>query len=481
MDVLAAKEYSEEFNATLDQDVERQDRLPSDDEPDHERPVPTRSKSVPYLDGLRGVAAFLVYMSHHVSWFYDPDDIVQHGFGWHGEKLFGTLPFIRIFLTGGSASVAIFFVLSGYVLSRSPLRMLREGQFRKCYNSLIASTIRRPFRLFIPPAGVSLVMALVMQLPFGLAPIFSWPTAQPSLFAELWNWVIELGYALNPFTKHSPATRWFSYDPPVWTIAVEFQGSILVFASIALFSRPKLQHRVLLFTGTCLALLVLSQWAMACFMAGVIFNDLEEIDEAFWRRFSVRARSIIFHTFFILGWYLLCQTSGNYEQERSYNTWGWYWLTLIVPTTYADGAYWRFWISIGSMLLVYSVLKIQWLQQFFTLSWIRYLGRVSFSLYLTHMPFLWVVGDDIYRFFGQARPEMQTWADNRLTIPDVGPRGLSTRFLISQLFILPLNLLFSEIGTIVLDKPSIQVGKWVVSKIWTSRDDRSGPSYHQLI
>ena len=477
-DLLTAKEHLADPNVTLDIDTsdERYGTL-SPHEVDQSR------RSTAYLDGLRGLACFLVYMAHHISAFYEDD--IQHGFGYNGEKAFATLPFIRIFFCGGKPAVAIFFVLSGFVLSISPLRMLRDGQLRKCYDKLISASIRRPFRLYIPPIGVSLPFALIMQLPWNLAPQFGWPEAQGSILAELWNWVIELVLALNPFTKHSPATRWFAYDPPVWTMPVELQGSILVFALTALFSHLKPQYRLLLFTGICLILLFLSQWVMACFLAGMILaiNDLDQIDSTLLLdRLSPRTKSLSFHTIFLTGWFLLSQPSGPYyDNERSYNTYGWYHLTKLVPKTYSSGQWWRFWIAIGAILLVYAVLKLRWLQRFLTLRPMRYLGKISFSLYLTHIPFLWVVGEIVYRLVGRpVRDQRQTWVDNiGFSIPDVGPLGLSTRFLAAQMIILPLNLIVSEIGTVVLDRPSIVIGKWVASRLYkekskSSIDSRNG-------
>ena len=59
-----------------------------------EEPV-RRPHSTAYLDGLRGLAAFLVYIGHYVPWWYGPNGPIEHGFGYHGEMMFGTFPFIR--------------------------------------------------------------------------------------------------------------------------------------------------------------------------------------------------------------------------------------------------------------------------------------------------------------------------------------------------------------------------------------------------
>lgn len=445
-------------------DIERQNPAGSALQPPSPRTRPTA-----FLDGLRGLAAFLVYISHHISWFYGAEDAIQYGFGSTGANgHFATLPFVRILFTGGNPAVAIFFVLSGYVLSKSPLRMLRDGAHDKSYRGLVSAAIRRPLRLFIPPAGVSLAFALIMQLPMGLAPRLIWPESKDTIFGELANWWLELCRALNPFEPHGIYTPWFPYDPPIWTIAIEYAGSMLVFFLIAAYSPVKPWTRFLIFTVTGLCLFCFYEWTMACFIAGVVLaiNDLEDFDSnVLTKGVSGRTRLIIYYGIFISGWFLLCQPSGTRDPLRSFDALGWYYLTLLTPRNYYNAEYWRFWNTIGAAMLVFGVLRIRWLQQRLASPPLRYLGRVSFSLYLVHIPFLWTVGDRIYRIFGACRPELQTWFDNWLPLPEIGPRGLSVRFVVAQTFMLPLCLIVSEIGTIALDEPSVKAGRWIVERL----------------
>ncbi|KAI7528417.1 hypothetical protein KC317_g20661, partial [Hortaea werneckii] len=118
---------------------------------------PPKPKGLAHLDGLRGIAAFMVYMAHWVSYWYECTTGICYGWGYQdSNRLFATLPFVRVFFTGGNPAVAIFFVLSGYVLSLSPLRMLyHEVPFASLRKTLVAAGIRRPFRLFIPPIALS--------------------------------------------------------------------------------------------------------------------------------------------------------------------------------------------------------------------------------------------------------------------------------------------------------------------------------------
>lgn len=432
-------------------------------------PTPSRKHGLPHLDGLRGVAAFMVYMAHWMSYWYECDNGFCWGWGYRdSNRLFATLPFVRVFFTGGNAAVAIFFVLSGYVLSVSPLRMLHNEDLpSRVRRNLVSASIRRPFRLFIPPIAVSLLMALSMHLPFGLAPWLSWPTPADNLFIELWTWLRETAIVLYPFVDSGPFGRWFRYDPPTWTIAIELGGSLAVFLLIGVLSAVRPRVRLLSFCAVGVAFAIMYEWALSMFVAGLLLalNDLSALDAAFLKRASPQIRTAVFHTLFFMGWYLLSQPTGMREPEQALGTPGWYVLTSLTPSNYLE--YWRFWEIPGAALLVYGVLRIEWLQRFLSSRPLRYLGRVSFSFYLIHIPFLWTLGDRICRVLGRYKftEEPQHWYDGMLAIPDIGPIGLTSGFVASQAIILPINLALGEVGTRLLDQPSVKVGKWVVERI----------------
>ncbi|EME40100.1 hypothetical protein DOTSEDRAFT_91380 [Dothistroma septosporum NZE10] len=430
-----------------------------------------KPRNTDFLTGLRGLAAFLVFFYHHLSWFYDPRDDLLFGYGAgpNGLRSLFQLPFFRVFFTGGNAAVAIFFVLSGYVLSISPLRKLRDGQLQKTYTSLLSSTIRRPFRLFIPPVGFSLIFALWMQAPFGLAPKLGYPQPEANIFAELSRWVWEITRLINPFVGHGQQDHWFVYNPPAYTIATEFKGSIIVFALLALYSRVPPSIRMALFVVTGLISMGTYQWSTACFMWGVTLamNDQEHYDHHLLpRHISDLGKQVLYHASFFSGWFLLCQPAGIRELQVSANTFGFGFLTHLIPTQYAENEYWRWWQSWGALLLVYGVLRISWLQRFFSTKALLYLGRVSFSLYLIHMPMIWTLSDKVYRTFGrQVQPDITSRLDNLFVIPDFGIHGLTTRFLVSLAFIVPLNIAIAHVGTVYLDEPSVTVGRKIVTKL----------------
>jgi peptidoglycan/LPS O-acetylase OafA/YrhL len=453
-------------NSTLLNDLERQQE---DQCVISHPPSRTSDRSTAFLDGLRGLAALFVFIQHYIGSF--DANVHEHGFGEHGNYYLASLPFLRILFSGGSAAVAIFFVLSGYVLSKSPLGLLRNGKRYACGMSLASSIIRRPIRLYIPPLGVTLAFAILMHAPFGILPEVPWPQPKGTIFAELTNWLFESINFFSPFRTHGSNQAWFSYSLVAWTIPIELKGSMLIYVLTAIyaFSGSPLSLSLLFLLITVIVLLHLGVWTMACFIAGLIlaYLDVYSLDTTYLaRRFTQRAQSLFRHVIFIIGYFLLCQPAHAGHPEYSLDTPGWYHLTVLTPKAYDKDQYYRYWHSWGAALMVYSTLRIQWLQQLLNTRPLRYLGKVSFMLYLVHLPVLAILGDRLGRMLGQVSPgAKESWWNNRLYVPDVGPVGMSSRWLVSVVIMLSICLGIADFGTRVLDTPSVRAGKKIVQKL----------------
>ena len=91
-----------------------------------------------YLDGLRGLASFIVF-AHHYTCEYVVPYVAYYGVS--DEKLpssFLQLPFIRVIFSG-RPMVHIFFVISGFVLSKKPLQLARAHEYDRLLTTRKAS------------------------------------------------------------------------------------------------------------------------------------------------------------------------------------------------------------------------------------------------------------------------------------------------------------------------------------------------------
>lgn len=112
-----------------------------------------------WLDGMRGIAALLVYV-YHLS--YSTHDVMT---AWTptGKRDFLRLPLIRFFYNG-HFMVSIFFVLSGYALSYKPVKQIRKGEIQPMLEGLASSVFRRWMRLYLPCLVSTLMIVVLLRV-----------------------------------------------------------------------------------------------------------------------------------------------------------------------------------------------------------------------------------------------------------------------------------------------------------------------------
>lgn len=190
--------------------------------------IAVRPKPTAWLDGMRGIAALLVYF-YHLS--YSTHDVYT---GWSkGHHDFLRLPFIKT-LYNGPAMVSLFFVLSGYALSYKPVKQMRNGEYDELFSGLSSSVFRRVIRLYLPCVASTLMIVVLIRLGFysSTRELATDPKRLPgtrehhawrydTIIEQVWVWMRSFWGFMSPFSA-TGLGKGIYMDGHLWTIPVEY-------------------------------------------------------------------------------------------------------------------------------------------------------------------------------------------------------------------------------------------------------------------
>ncbi len=170
-----------------------------------ERRLP-KTTSTTYLNGIRGLACWIVFNEHMTMDKYRDFIFKPYGAVKNGEKLehFIQLPFVRA-LIAGKGMVCVFFALSGFVLSYSSLRKINDpgrpnkqektGNRDDLLTSISSMTLRRAIRLFGPMLALAFITAFVTYyVPWGEI-----DHEAPNIFAHLYKFWLSAVTVMDPY------------------------------------------------------------------------------------------------------------------------------------------------------------------------------------------------------------------------------------------------------------------------------------------
>lgn len=359
----------------------------------------------------------------------------------------------------------IFFVLSGYVLSAKPLAMIHAGEHLRLGDSLASSFFRRWLRLYIPV----LCTTFLYMVSWHVFRYQANPEPKSTFGEDLWNWYCELKNFSYIFT--TGGNPWLSYNFHLWSIPVEFRGSIVTYTALSAFSRLTRNARLCCEAGLVFYFLYIADGShCAPFVAGMLLCDLDLLVQGdnLPNFFSLLAghRTVIFYAMFAASMYLGGVPSYSIDTNVLKESPGWSYLSMLKPQAVYD--YKWFYLFWAATFLVASMPRIPWLKCFFETRFNQYLGRISFALYLIHGPILWSLGDRIYAAVGWSKeshaPVIPQWI-NWFPLPKTGPFGLELSFLLPQMILLPVTLWLADVATRLIDEPSVDFAQWLYSQL----------------
>ena len=313
-------------------------------------------------DGLRGVAALSVVLCHFMACIY-PASMghapLPGGASPAGVETpvtaFLSIPWLS-FLWNGTFAVSVFFVLSGYVLTKP---FVETGDM----SSMKLRAARRYPRLCIPILGSILLTYSIMSLGLSHAAELSGVT-KTTWANQFWNFPPSFLLALKEGLYGAIFTGQSSYNPILWTMKVEFIGSMIVFGFRALNQNGRAGLINFVVVTAALMIFFPDEWSLYVgFLAGSYLGQLR-LPQPRW----LTMVAVLVAVFF-----------GSYGYSR------WYAFTSGLPLT-ANGIK-NLMSTIGAVALLY-VVRAGWFHGLFVSRPAQYLGKVSYAIYLVHFPLL---------------------------------------------------------------------------------------------
>ncbi|OZB94215.1 acyltransferase [Paenibacillus sp. XY044] len=324
---------------------------------------------IAYLDGLRGLAACVVVVSHFFqifapSVFEGKPEIAHFPF----EGLAARTPLNLMF--NGNFSVCVFFVLSGYVLSWR--YFLTKDKMH-----IYASALRRFFRLAIP-ASLSVCLAFaVMRLGWGFYDDIRQTTqsSMPDPFAASPRVLAMIQEALY----HTFFTYGSAYNPVLWTMTYELLGSFLIFGFLLVLGRFRLR----IIGYAVLAVLLADSYYLG-FVLGMALSDLTYSGR---NRLTAVLPPWSAPLFLGAGLYL-----GSFPYVGTENTL----YSILVWKGSSTFSFFVFYHTLGACLTLTALLVSPRLKALFGRQPFLYLGTISFSLYLVHFTIICSLGSYLF-------------------------------------------------------------------------------------
>ena len=313
--------------------------------------VAERGPRLHELDGLRGLAALTVFVTHVISTNHD----LKAGLAWDFSPIG--------ILWGAQAAVDLFFVLSGFVLALPFVASDRPLEFPRFYARFV---FLRVFRIY-PAFWFAITFSLAAMLVFNPA-----GTRETSSWVQSFWQHGPAGVPLSQIVRHFLMIVPFNYrliDPPSWTLLIEMRMSLLVPLLIFAFRRYGDAY------GTAA---MLSAVVVAGLSSGLLhFLPMFALGVALarhWERAKSLARAALAHSWGRLLWIAALAAYGN-EYLLGNPTISW-------PSHYLSAA--------GTAAVMVLAVCDSRASRFLTMAPVHFLGRISYSLYLLHFP-IWLV------------------------------------------------------------------------------------------
>ncbi len=336
------------------------------------------NQKVAYLEGIRGVASVLVVFCHMIATFFvDYTSTISNALGKYPNEVKKIILYFLSSFVDGNLSVHVFWILSAYVIT---IKLFKSEKLAE--DTLIQYTAKRYFRLLIPCfcsvifayllLANNLIYNLDLANKLGKGYSDGWLALsynfKPNLFLAIKSALLDTFFDYNPMT---------TYNNVLWSISIELYGSFLLFGLFGITGKTDKRH--LLYVGLLIILIFAHKGWLLCFFLGFILSDYKFSGSkanyynlihklsSFLDKFSLISILLLL-MFWVFGKILLSRFYVHYEIHNA----------LI------------------SFIVLFLISETEALRNFFSLPFFVWLGRVSFGIYLLHIPILFSISSWLF-------------------------------------------------------------------------------------
>ncbi|MBD1584432.1 acyltransferase family protein [Pseudoalteromonas sp. S16_S37] len=312
------------------------------------------------VESIRGWACFMVLISHLSLVFYP---YLHSFFGKADQKAFPIQSFIHEspfgFFFSGTSAVYIFFVLSGYILTKVALK--DQNRLGKVYSM----ALKRYPRLMIPALASCLIAyAAIKGVDISSPHLSDWingyrHSQEFSLVDAIYNGAIDVFFISGES----------AYNPVLWTMKIELIGSFVVYALCLNRLTLKIPYLAVVF----LILIVVGvQQQIVSPKLGL--GLMSFFGGYFFSLYGKQLSTKIAFAFLLVGMYL----AGAHNTSSSYQ----FIHMFLGNYTYNLANF------MSGFFIVYAILFNSRLNSAFSGKLSVFMGKVSFSVYLIHIPII---------------------------------------------------------------------------------------------
>jgi peptidoglycan/LPS O-acetylase OafA/YrhL len=379
---------------------------------------PKKSSKLPALEGLRGLASFAVLIHHIRSGFY--------------AKSFTVLPSHWVIgvngLLNGTFAVWLFWIMSGVVLSLRFFLHAQEYADDRGHEYLEDASVRRYPRLLVPVAA-SVIFAWALcagGIMWNIRLVlFLGEPYRASWLGGCYTFLPDLGVAIkSAFWNTFFDYRLPSYNGVLWTMEMEFYGSLFLFAFLAICGRRR--RRVLAYPIVGLVIHCLHLHWLNSFVVGIAVCDV-------W----VNGLKLpLFQSLARTGLWTYVRSSKLFAVLM--------WVAIVYGAGYKD--FHAMWYLLLGTVAVLLTLNSSCTRHLLSTRPLLFLGKISFGLYLIHMPIIC---------------SFSCWAYLKL-LPLLN--GAKVAVIVS-LATCVVSIVMGYVLYIVADRPGVNIARWMSTTV----------------